>query len=108
MQDKGVYKKVKAKKCNFMGKKTIFVNGNLFAFKRGEPVSVESYGKLSEPSAMTVKTLPDLPVNKHLEHFALAVYQDRYLLLVGGRFISEDENDCEIRTSSAQAFVLDT
>ena len=44
MQDKGVYKKVKAKKCNFMGKKTIFVNGNLFAFKKGEPVSVESYG----------------------------------------------------------------
>ena len=91
-----------------MGQRTIFVNGALLAFSKGDPVKVVSYSQPSEPSAMTIKPLPDIPVGQYLEYFALAVYKNRYVLLVGGRSVSEDENGDEIKTPSAQAFVLDT
>ena len=40
---------VRVKNFNVAGKVTIFVNGALLAFSKGDPIKVVSYGRPSEP-----------------------------------------------------------
>ena len=65
-------------------KVTLVVKQSVIVFQQHRTIKVTRYNNVQYKSKMTVTQLDPLPCKDDLDHFAVCVIMDRYLLVTGG------------------------
>ena len=72
----------------------------LLRFRDTEPLSITKYSGIGTNSKIRVEELPSLPYNQYYWMYSLAVVEDRYVIVTGGR-------GRPLRSYQSHAFLLD-